>query len=433
MGHKTSLLVLFCEGTQALEQARQLLDDSLRTIYAYDIITLGKDDIQRLILAQDSQKALRDAIFNQTLDLTLVSPFTVVGPVSEDMFRGREGEIRFITQMVKNKPVAVLGGRRIGKTSVLQKVRRLLSKPTSDYRCVYLDLTPAWNYGDLFKVIAIDCECPEVSALDANPINFMDVVGILRDDKPLLFIMDEIDALLRFDTKNDELLFKTFRSLSQKGACRFIFSGEKCVSERLRNSGSPFFNFCESIPLGYLDTRSARKLITGPMALMNIELLDPDGIVQEIIDLSSCHPRIIQLICQRLIEEINKEKVRHISYEHLQRVSRDWDFQDQYVDSVWSSATSLERIITLLLNDAGATLPEIEAALRKAELPYTTTELDTALSNLEMYSILKRVERLYCFVPKRFPEIVRECMDIDREIEKCKREVQSEKNWKSRL
>jgi Cdc6-like AAA superfamily ATPase len=164
------------------------------------------------------------------------------------------------------------------------------------------------------------------------------------------------------------------------------------------------------------------------MALMNIKLLDPDGIVQEIVDLSSCHPRIVQLICKRLIEEINQEKVRHISYEHLQRVSGDRDFQNQYVDSVWSSASPLERIITLLLNDAGATLSEIEAALGKAEVPYTTTELDTALSNLEMYSILKRVERLYRFVPERFPGIVRECMDIDREIEKCKRRVQSERD-----
>ena len=200
------------------------------------------------------------------------------------------------------------------------------------------------------------------------------------------------------------------------------------ICERLRNPGSPFFNFCESISLGYLDTGSAIELITGPMAQMNIELRDQDRIVQEIISLSSCHPRIVQLICQRLIEEINREKVRYISYEHLQRVSRDRAFQDQYVDSVWSSATSLERIITLLLNDDGATLSEIEAALGEAEVPYMTTELDTALSNLEMYSILKRVEGLYCFVPKRFPGIVRECMDIDREIEKCKRRVQSERD-----
>jgi hypothetical protein len=427
LGHKTSLLVLFCEG-EALERARQHLDDSLRTIHAYDIITLGRDDIQHLILAKDSQQALRFTIFKQTVDLTVVSPFTITGPVLEDMFFGREGEVRFITQTVKNKPVAVLGGRGIGKTSVLQEVKRLLSQPTSDYRCVYVDCYYVWNYGDLFKTIAIDYECPEVSALDPTPINFLDAVSILHHDKPLLFIMDEIDALLRLDTENDELLFKTFRSLSQKGACRFIFSGEKCVSERLRNPGSPFFNFCESISLGYLDTRSAIELITGPLAQMNIELRDQDRIVQEIIDLSSCHPRIVQLICQRLIEEINRKKVRYISYEHLQRLSGDRAFQEQYIRSIWGLATPLERIITLLLNDDGSTLSEIEAALEKAEVPYTPTELDTALSNLEMYSILKRVEGLYCFVPKRFPRIVRESMDIDREMEKYKREVQNERD-----
>jgi hypothetical protein len=284
------------------------------------------------------------------------------------------------------------------------------------------------NCEHLFKKIAIGYRYPEISALDPAPINFLDVVAILHNDKPLLFIMDEIDALLRSDMEDDEWLFKTFRSLSQEGTCHFIFSGEKCVSERLRNPASPFFNFCEPISLGYLDDRSARELITGPMALMNIELRDPEGIVQEIIDLSSCHPRIVQLICKMLIEEINREKVRHISYEHLQRVSRNRTFQNKYVESVWGRATSLERVITLLLNDDGATLSEIEAALGKAEVPYTTTELDTALSNLEMYPILKWAEGKYSFVPKHFPRIVRECMDIDREIEKCKREVQSERN-----
>jgi hypothetical protein len=421
--HKTALLILF--GPQEdLSLARRMVNERLRNVHAVDLIILGRRDIQHIVTAKDPQQALRFTICDQA-DLTLVSPYSFDEPAPHDLFFGREFEVRTITQSIPNSSVAVLGGRRIGKTSILHQVSAHLCET---YSCHYMDWHPIRDYDTLFRTLAY--HWPSIGELEPEPVSFHSVVAELRDDGPLILVLDEIDALLRFDIENDELLFKTFRSLSQEGVCRFIFSGERVLSNQLKyGSKSPLFNFCgQRIQLGYLDRRSARQLVTRPMEWMNIDLRDRESVVEGILDLSSCHPRLVQYICHNLIERINREGVRFIIPEHVERIAASNEFREEYLHTVWGDATPFEKALTLALEEVAVTQQEIQAALKRWDIPHTWEDLKTALHNLKTCSVFLQDNATYHFVAEQFPRIARESLDIEMEIGYLRRKITRERD-----
>jgi len=427
---KTALLVLFCE-SEGLNRVRQLLDRTLASAHAFSLILLGREDFKQLVTAKEPQKILRAIIFKQ-IDLTIVSPFMINEPVPDNMFFGRDHEIKTIMQSIPSASVALVGGRRVGKTSMLKKVERLLNQPVSSFLPYYVDVENVTNYNELFKILKWKWP-EEVGEIDPEPLNFTTVAMRLRRDKPIIFLLDEVDALLHFDISQGEIdisksekLFRTFRALANEGLCRFVFSGAKVLNERLSQpSDSPVFNLCgQPLVLGYLARESAEQLVTKPLERMNIELQGQQEIVGTILDISSCHPRLVQYICRRLIETINRERIRYISLRHLHQVIQTSEFKEEYINTIWGQTTPLERIITLVMGDEPLTREELQRELEKRDIPYTYSALDEALRTLVLYSILKRDNDHYAFVPKHFPRIVREVKrDINAEVNEQRRRL----------
>jgi HEAT repeat protein len=421
--HRTALLVLFANRGHVL-RAQQLVDEKLRDVHAFDVIVLGAEELQRVATAKSPPDALRYVICEQA-DLTLVSPYSFDEPASRMLFFGREFEIRSITQTIPNSSVAVLGGRRIGKTSILHRVADLLRET---YSCHYMDCHAIRDYDTLFRTMQY--RWPSIGSLAPEPVNFHSIVSKVAGDGPLVLVLDEIDALLRFDIENDELLFKTFRSLSQEGVCRFIFSGERVLSNQLKYGvTSPLFNFCgQRIRLGYLEPRSAEQLIVEPMGWMNIEIRESDRVVEGILDLSSCHPRLVQYICHSLIKQINQQGVRFVSRQHLQRIARSNELHEEYLWTVWGDATVFERALTLALEQVAVTVHGIQAALERWDIPHTWEGLASALHSLEICSVLEQDGDTYHFVAEHFPRIARQSLDVEMEISVLRRKIRGERN-----
>jgi hypothetical protein len=291
-----------------------------------------------------------------------------------------------------------------------------------------MDFHAIRDYDTLFRTIQY--RWPSIGSLVPEPVSFHSIVAKLRGGGPLVFVLDEIDALLRFDIENDELLFKTFRSLSQEGLCRFIFSGERVLSNQLKYGvTSPLFNFCgQRIRLGYLEPKSAEKLVVEPMGWMNIEMRERERVVEGILDLSSCHPRLVQYICHSLIRQINQQGVRFVSSRHLQRIARSNELREEYLWTVWGDATPFERALTLALEQVAVTQDDIQASLKRWDIPYTWEGLTGALHSLEICSVLERDNDTFHFVAEHFPRIARESLDVEMEISMLRRRITRERD-----
>lgn len=388
----------------------------------HDLIVLDGSDLRQIIMARDPEQCLIQIILSQ-VDLNAVSPYVTSGPVPENMFFGRDNELKTVTRKVKDCSFALIGGRKIGKTSILAKVYRLLGE-TPDFFPLYLDCQAVTDYDGFFEAVQ---SMWEVELPSFSPGGFRHLITQLNNDwarGTVIILLDEIDALLSYDLLSQEKLFRVFRALSQEQYCRFVFCGERILYTRLHAPDSPLFNFCDTIHLSYLDEQSARRIILEPMQAMGIILEDQETLVREIMDLSSCHPNIVQYICQRLIIQINRRGARRITMADLEAVRHSSQFSEYFTEVTWGNATALEKIVSLLMIDQGPfTLTDIKAFLTRAEVAVPQADLEEAIRDLVLYSILRKNGQYYEFANQGFLQVIKASQDIPTLVDSLKKKI----------
>jgi hypothetical protein len=419
LGEFFALIIPF-EAPGGIEANAQQLKGLVRTSpYAHDLIVLSHEDVLTLLSAREPAACLIECILDQ-VDLTVVSPFVTSGPVPDRMFFGRDQEIKTITQALPRTDFALVGNRKIGKTSLLQRIERILQS-SEDCVPIPLNFQTVCDDGALFDTLAQEVG---FAAANADPRAFFGFIAHLRQqhpDRTPVLLIDEVDDLLVFDAGRGHGLSAVWRTLAFDHACRFVFVGSRVLARALRDVDSPFFNFPQEIRLGFLLPDKARAVVSGPMDELGIELKPRKALLDIILDLSSCHPNLVQVICARLIERISGRGKRRILTADLGKVATGGGFADYYLDTLWGQAEPLERAITILGDPAGFTMPDVEAALAGHGFDATRSAIKEALDMLTVYSVLRRRGRTYTFAPASFPRILRETQEVDYLLEEARR------------
>lgn len=448
----------------------------LHQVYAFDMITLGETELRQYVVARNSQNHFRQSVL-RGINLSTISPFVTSGSTPELMFFGRENELREIVVHASTNSYAVIGGRRIGKTSLLNRLyhRRL---PAAGFCTVYQDCSSLRTFEDFFKCSIRDWQ-PE------RPSRAPKTFGELIRDMPVLdkviVLLDEADKLVPQDQKAGWPLFSSLRSAINTGNIRIVLGGERTLRKALRNPESPLFNMVDEILLRPLDYEDTRELITRPMKQLEINLVDEDAIVDRIWEFTSGHPNVIQRLCSRLLMQLNEQiesrksdisrsdnrksdedratfasgnsmvnassrvsyffKVllpeneakkiveyteseldiftdRKITVEDVDTVIKNPGFQrDDFLGTFWESATLLEKIISLIMADDEEirSLRSIrEALMTKCRIKVSAREVDEALQMLvDLRSILKRTVTGYDFAIEAFPRVVSGTMTLE--------------------
>ncbi|MBC8263172.1 MAG: AAA family ATPase [Anaerolineales bacterium] len=419
--HRFAFIVTFGDP----QTVQQMLDEYLRPVYSYDFVVLGENRIQRILMAKDPRQVLIQSILEQ-IELTVISPFSTAGPTPENMFIGRDRELKEIETKIANLSFALVGNRRIGKTSIILRVQRTLQ--AQGRTTLFLDCHPVNDYKDFFELISTKWELDGLSITDYSPLSFAKLITRLSQQagSPVIILLDEVDHLLSYDKAHDWVLAKTFRSLSQEGRCRFLFAGIKTLYHQSHNSEAPFFNFCHTLIIRYLERKDAKRLIMEPMTSMGIVLENERELLNRILDISTGHPGIVQRMCAALIEEISKEGSRRITLQHVHAVLQSGEFQTYRHETILGVATPLEKIIALTLENEKYTLADIQQKVGAHGITPTYAELDEALDHLKLYSVLQETGKRYSFLAKGFPKMVREALDVEAEIEMLKENLHAE-------
>lgn len=392
------------------QELRRLVADS---VYRYDFVVLDRQSLASII-AHNSAHHLVEIILDQGIELSSLSPYVVKGPVPEKMFFGREKEIKTVVQGVQSGDYAIVGGRRIGKSSILQRINRLLNNDPR-YQSYYMDCEEKFNNEDLFQALTEEFGEPLEGT---HPLDFRRLVTKLKlrlSSVQIVFILDEVDALLAFDaeSKPSGQLFRTFRALSHEGLCRFVFSGSRTLYRHLHNSHSPFFNFCEDIMLKPLEQKSIAEIVSKPMRQMGIELPDEETLIDRIINLSSSHPNIAQWLCDRLIKTAS---VRRINLNDLEKISADPEFCRHYVQTAWSDSSPLEKLTSLVVEGPSFEVDQLCAALARHGFT-DKCMIRESVEMLQLCSLFEREGQRYRFGLTHFPSMVRKIEDVTSQIE----------------
>ncbi|NDJ74987.1 MAG: AAA family ATPase [Chloroflexi bacterium] len=400
----------------------------------FTVLVLDESDIKHLISARLPTNALRDMILEQ-VSLTTVSPFFTRGPVPEHMFFGREREINEVRSKLRTHSVALIGGRRIGKTSTLQRIQRMLEPRESEYVPYYLDCHGATQYRSFFWLInrRWQVDVPQ----DADPVQFEDVVTVLQQRHPnkgIVILFDEVDSLLTFDRRkeNQETLFRTFRSLSNEKRCQYVFSGEKWLMRAITNPYSALFNFSQAVRLEPLPPKVVHHLVADPFEMLNIWVEESEQVIDRIYQISAGHPNIVQMICQAMVEELDDDpqNANLLNFEHLDKATSRRNLQEEIVGTIWGQMNPLARLITLSWPEGTRwlSITQIEELLKKIGIERVPPErLERTAKDLELYCFVRpRDNDRLELIPMAFPAILDFMTDKKRQIEIVRRQYESD-------
>ncbi len=398
----------------AFGNAESLRQHVRNSAFKNDFIVLNRSQLWEILAAKSPVQRLIDSILEQ-IDLIAVSPYTSGGPTPEKMFFGRAEEEMTLLRNISRNNYALLANRQTGKTSLLNKVAPLLSRVPGN-QVFHFTLQAVSEYGSFYDELALSDEFQAALHTIDNPTpsDFSKIVVNLKrqhGNRQMIFIFDEVDELLAYDLLHGERLFKIFRSLSEREHVHFIFSGTSTLVERVRHPSSPFFNFCETMNIGLLDEQSAKELVTEPLHMMRVTLEDEDTIVQRLLDITACHPNMIQYTCTQLVKRINDKQQRRLTRTDLDDVIHSSEFYDYFEQLLWGQATTLEMLIVYMMwPHSTFTKADVMTEATQRTLPLERVE--TSLETLVIYSILSRVQDSYTFTFKAFGKLMETQRDI---------------------
>jgi hypothetical protein len=256
--------------------------------------------------------------------------------LGDSSFVGRQDLAQQLEQALsrgKNRPTFFLTGeRRMGKTSTLNQLPRLLS---ARYLPIYYDLqlrgissnsaaflsTIAGDISAVMQKRGLKIRKLEYTHLyDANRENaaapyrlfdewFRELEDVLaQDDLTILLTFDEFEKLQEAKEANYldlKLLLDWFRSVIQnRPRLALLFSGVRGLGDMGRDWAGYFVN-AQLLKVGFLSKPEARRLILRPVPDYPSEQIFDEAVVEEIMRVSGCHPFLVQAMCSKLIDLLN--------------------------------------------------------------------------------------------------------------------------------
>jgi Cdc6-like AAA superfamily ATPase len=388
-----------------------------------NVIGIETNDIKKIALSSEPIEAFKKNLLSK-LSLTKVSPYRTTGP-ERRIFYGRDFLINQISA-ASNTSYAVVGARKIGKSSLLLKLK---DNPPPNTIYIFMDLEVEFHNVTDYKTFMRSLES-ELGRQFNKKIKLGSIFAkkklsrlpeiirnLSKDNQTIIFILDEIDGLLEFDGKNDYKLMHIFRKMSQENLCQFIFTGFKRLYHQKRDHQNPAYNFYEEIRLEPLEEEAAKNLITEPMKSIGIRYNDPDD-RKLILEYTARHPTLLQFFCKQLVEKVekHKRKVQSTIYredieELFNSTYEEYIFNEVYM--FFNDLDNLDRLILMVMaGDKSSTkvfsLHDIENKLFRNGLKLSIEKTHNSLRNLVMRFILVDAGRdQYSFALPEFPGMLK--------------------------
>ncbi|NLX43906.1 MAG: AAA family ATPase [Chloroflexi bacterium] len=376
---------------------------------AEGMAVLPSQEVTRILQAEDPAATLSELLQEQ-LPLQQISPFVVSGPVPATMFYGREYQVRALLRALFDKSIAIVGGRRLGKTSFLNRIHEeLLSSP--QYLPILVDCHHVADTSGFLSTLSM---VGGVVVESASADVLRRVVMRLRAQQPnlgqtVVLELDEVDNLLSHDMAAGSPLFGVLRSLSEEGLCRFILAGERVLDSALKTDGHPLHEGTTTVRLGRLETEDALRLVREPVAELGLALQDATTTARDIVSLAGNHPNILQALCQLLIERVAARADRVILNGDLDAVRTSDSFRDLFFDMSWGNASTLERLVSVLMAPRNSFTPaQVRMALEAQGIRVPEGMLQAALDGLVLSALIAPRGNHYVFSSPSFGQVLRE-------------------------
>ena len=402
------------------------VDGDGETIYKHissqqrNFVVIGNAEQQRIIHSRRPTGELLDVISGQ-IPISHLAPYETNAPVVGSRFFGREFERdRILANPDSN--FIVLGIRRIGKTSLLREVKRLLDE-NRDGGCVhYLDCSDLLTTEDFVREVVRKVNPKELTRLEYQKYvfyfpDFLDRMRSMMKGK-IILLLDEIDNLITMQRENWEL-FRMLRAAANSGSCQLVIAGFREAMKEHNLLESPFYRFAQEVRLNEFTWKQAHDMIVTPMENLRIRIRNKDEIVGRIYEETAGHPNLIQYYCLILLRKLDEEGGREISPEKLINVYSDEGFKSHLLTSFRVNTRNREKalIYALLARSSehelrNFTQADMDEKLRQVGFVLPQAEMDETCDHLILSGVLHRKGRDYSFTSPVFIKVLQQTHDL---------------------
>ena len=396
----------------------------------FNLVLIGAEEQKYVVQSRRPSAELLDMISAQ-VPISYLSPYETRSPVTGSRFFGREHEIaRILANPDSNH--AILGIRRIGKTSLLREIERILKERESPSHVVYLECSDLLSSDDYIREVVRKLNPRELPRLHMQKYVFFFPNFLERMSKALkskiIFLLDEVDNLVIMQ-RGDWDLFRMLRASSNKGACQYIIAGFREAMHEQYMLDSPFYNFAQEIRLSEFTRQQARQLIVTPMENLRVRIRNEEEVVGRIYQETAGHPNLIQYYCLILLRHLDQTGEREISPKNLIDVYSDEGFTSHLLTSFMQNTENREKaLVYAILTSAesaglnGFSQGEIDLVLRNDGLLLQQKEIDEACNVLNLAGVIHRKGKQFFFTSPVFTKVLQSSYDLNYLIRKVKEE-----------
>ncbi len=406
---------------------------------------LRRSSLPVLVLDRDAQIAIRESrrptaeLLDRLcvqLDLALLTPYETSKPVTGSRFFGREFDLRRVLQG-NDSNFAIMGIRRIGKTSLMRELERQLREQAQESgaeaaneRILFMDCSALTTPASFVQEIVRKFRPQELARLGSKqfPIFFPDFLERMaqRYGGPITFFLDEFDKVLTWHYTDDTLL-NALRASSNQGHSRYIVGGFREVLRAFSALDSPLYNFARPIRLKEFTREQTAAMVLDPLEKLGVRFERRNDVINRIFDETAGQPNLIQFYCSILVEQLDHTGSRTLSPESLFDVYGNEDFRAFVLSTFMDNTTPLEKAIVFAIMAGDETerpfsIKAIDEALEKRGQELPLSDLDHACRNLEMAGTFTSRGPLYRFATPVFPRMLNENYDVDYLFRKIQQE-----------
>ncbi len=397
---------------------------------AYNLVLVGGEEQKRITRSRRPSGELLDLISAQ-VPISHLSPYETRAPVTGSRFFGREYEIaRVLASPDTNH--AILGIRRIGKTSLLRELERILKEREDPSHVVYLECSDLLSTDDYIREVVRKLNPRELPRLHMQKYvfffpNFLERMRQVFKSK-IIFLLDEVDNLVIMQ-RGDWELFRMLRASSNKGACQYIMAGFREAMREQYMLDSPFYNFAQEIRLNEFTRQQAHDLIVTPMENLRVHIRSQEEVVRRIYEETAGQPNLIQYYCLILLRRLDQSGEREIGPENLFDVYSDEGFTSHLLTSFMQNTENREKalIYALLMSNEevsgkGFSQEAIDAAMSCRGIVLSQKALDEACDVLSLAGVIHRKGREFYFTSPVFTKVIQQAYDLNYLFRKVKEE-----------
>lgn len=352
------------------------------------------------------------------------NPYVIGVPLTaqQEVFVGRTDISRRIETLLLDRrrpPLLLYGQRRMGKTSLLNNLGRLLPFTTLP---LFVDLQGHVSYasdlaGFFYNVARAMVRSAEElrgirlpfqsrATFAADPLTVFDEwldeverAALAGGVETVLLMLDEfeaLDAALVDGRLSEAAVLGSLRHLIQhRPRFKVLLAGSHPLQEFERWAG--YFINAQVIHIGYLREDEARQLVEYPVK--EFALVYEPAASRRVLDLTQCHPFLLQLLCGEVVALKNEQPpdVRRLaSVEDVETAAGSALEVGSmfFADIQWNQIGERERELLRALAGLGdgSFVAAGEMAIRHAN-----GETDAALSRLEQRGLIERSSEGYRF------------------------------------